>query len=116
MEEPDDDSCTIAEMELEYLGVVSTWEDQYRESMVMYPCTTLSQAPRGPTKTTTACWRAPQQKFCWKWRLLSSSLTTTLGTGPLDRQWHLNSSQVVPRTENPHALELFLGKPSTTES
>ena len=30
MEEPDDDSCAIAEMELEYLGVASIREDQHR--------------------------------------------------------------------------------------
>ena len=30
MEEPDDDSCAIAEMELEYLGVASTQEDWRR--------------------------------------------------------------------------------------
>ena len=42
-------------------------------------------------------------------------LDAAAGTGPPDRWWHLNSSQVVPRTEDPHALELFLGKPSTTE-
>ena len=30
MEEPDNDSHTIAEMELEYLGVASTWEDWHR--------------------------------------------------------------------------------------
>ena len=47
MEEPDNDSCTIAEMELEYLGVAFTWEDQRRREYGDVPTYHTVQSPQG---------------------------------------------------------------------
>ena len=47
MEEPDDDSCAIAEMELEYLGVVSTWEDQHGGEYGNVPMYNAVPSPQG---------------------------------------------------------------------
>ena len=47
MEEPDDDSRTIAEMELEYQGVVSTWEDWCRGEYGDVPMYHAIPSPQG---------------------------------------------------------------------
>ena len=50
MEEPDDDSHAIAEMELEYLGVASTQEDQRRGEYGNVPMYHAIPSPQGANK------------------------------------------------------------------
>ena len=50
MEEPEDDSRAIAEMELEYLGVASTWEDQRRGEYGDIPTYYAVLSPQGANK------------------------------------------------------------------
>ena len=50
MEEPDDDSRAITEIELEYLGVVSTWKDQHKGEYGDVPMYHTIPSPQGVNK------------------------------------------------------------------
>ena len=115
MEEPDDDSRAIAEMELEYLGVVSTQEDWHRGEYGDVPMYHTVPSPQGANKDDDSMLEGSTVEVLPETEAALLQVDDATRDRPTKQAAAPESCQAPPRVENLHAVEKFPEEPGTTE-